>query len=30
VDKAKNPLKYNFLAQKKLNDFQIYDAFKSF
>ena len=30
IDKSKNPLKYNFLSQKSLNDFQIYGQFKNF
>lgn len=30
IDKGKNPLKYNFLGQKALNDYQIYGEFKDF
>ena len=30
IDKSKNPLKYNFLSQKSLNEFQIYGEFKDF
>lgn len=29
-DKAENPMKYNFLRQKHLNDYQIYKDFKNF
>lgn len=29
-DKAENPMKYNFLRQKNLNDYQIYKDFKNF
>ena len=29
-DKAKDPLKYQFLSQKSLNEFQIYGEFKEF
>ncbi len=29
-DKAQNPLKYNFLKQKQLNDHQIFLEFKDF
>ena len=30
IDKSKNPMKYNFLGQKALNQFQIYGEFKDF
>jgi len=30
IDKSKNPMKYNFLNQKSLNDFQIYGEFPQF
>ena len=28
IDRGKNPMKYNFLNQKALNDFQIYGEFQ--
>jgi len=30
IDKSKNPMKYNFLNQKSLNDFQINVEFPQF
>lgn len=29
-DKAENPMKYNFLRHKNLNDYQIFKDFKNF